>query len=73
MAVAEQRHERLMTGEELLRRPDLVRRVWVVDPRLKKLFAYSSPTQVQALGPADVLQDEAVLPGFSLRLDEIFK
>ena len=49
-----------------------VQRVWVVDPRLRKVFAYRSPTQMQALGPAEVLQDEEILPGFSLRLAELF-
>jgi Uma2 family endonuclease len=50
-----------------------VLRVWVVDPRQRKLFVYRAASQMETLGPADVLRDEEILPGFSLRLAELFR
>jgi len=50
-----------------------VDRVWVVDPRLRKVFAYRSLAEVATLGEADLLQDEQILPGFSVRVADLFR
>jgi Uma2 family endonuclease len=49
-----------------------VDRVWVVDPRLRKVFAYSSLNEVETLGEKDVLIDEEILPGYSCRVSSLF-
>jgi Uma2 family endonuclease len=46
--------------------------VWVVDPSLRKVFAYRSLTEVRQFGEGDLLLDEELLPGFSLRLADLF-
>jgi Uma2 family endonuclease len=46
--------------------------VWVVYPPQSKIYAYSSPTQVQVLTTADELDGGSVLPGFRLALSELF-
>jgi Uma2 family endonuclease len=50
-----------------------VDRVWYVDPRLRQVRVYRSPEQVETLGMGDILQDEEILPGFSLPLSELFR
>jgi Uma2 family endonuclease len=49
-----------------------VDRVWYVDPRRRQVRIYRAPEQMETLGVGDVLQDEEVLPGFSLPLAELF-
>jgi Uma2 family endonuclease len=48
-----------------------VDRVWVVDFRRRKIFAYRSLSDVETLGREDLLADEEILPGFSLRIADI--
>jgi Uma2 family endonuclease len=50
-----------------------VDRVWAVDPRLRKVFVYRSLADMATLGEADLLQDEEILPGFSLQVAELFR
>jgi len=45
--------------------------VWVVDPSLRKVFAYRSLTDVRQFED-DRLVEEDVLPGFSLSLADLF-
>lgn len=49
-----------------------VRRVWVVYPDDFVVYVYTSPTQVRILQRGDVLEDEALFPGFRLPLDSLF-
>ncbi|HEX3128560.1 MAG TPA: Uma2 family endonuclease [Thermoanaerobaculia bacterium] len=49
-----------------------VDRVWYVDPRRRQVRIYRAPEQMETLGLSDVLQDEEILPGFSLPLAELF-
>ena len=49
-----------------------VDRVWVVDPRVRKIFAYRSPTQVETFSAGETLRDQELLPGFELALGELF-
>jgi Uma2 family endonuclease len=46
--------------------------IWVVYPSQSKLHVLTSPTQIQVLTTADVLDGGAVLPGFRLPLVELF-
>lgn len=46
--------------------------VWIVDPRLRKVFAYRSPTDARQFAAEQVLADEELLPGFALALAELF-
>lgn len=48
-----------------------VARVWIVDPKARKLHAYRSPTESELFGEGQVLADEEVLPGFRLNLSEL--
>lgn len=50
-----------------------VRRVWVIYPVEEHFYIYDSLTTVRILTRADRLEDEAVLPGFSLPLSELFE
>jgi Uma2 family endonuclease len=49
-----------------------VARVWVVDPKRRKLHAYRSPSEVEQFGEGQILTDEELLPGFSVPVAEIF-
>jgi Uma2 family endonuclease len=49
-----------------------VRLVWVVYPRHQVLHVYESPTGVRGLGRADTLDGGPVLPGFTLKLADLF-
>jgi Uma2 family endonuclease len=49
-----------------------VRQVWVVYPRHGLFYVYDSLTQVRGLTRADELDGGAVLPGFKLRLADLF-
>jgi Uma2 family endonuclease len=46
--------------------------VWVVEPRTRSVTAYRSRTQVRVVAGSDTLDGHDVLPGFRLRLDELF-
>jgi Uma2 family endonuclease len=50
-----------------------VDRVWVVDPRLKRVSVFGSPTKIQHLHEGETLTDEELLPGFRLDVAEIFR
>ena len=50
-----------------------VRLVWVIDPRRERAVAYRSLTDVTNLGLDDNLDGGEVLPGFSVRLREVFE
>jgi Uma2 family endonuclease len=50
-----------------------VERVWIADPRMRKVFAYRTLTDVTTVGAGEVLRDEELLPGFQLAIDELFQ
>lgn len=47
--------------------------VWVIDPEAKTVSIYGSPTDVKVLGQTDVLTGEDVVPGFAIRIRELFE
>ena len=47
-------------------------RVWVVYPSLRQVFIHRADGSVLSYSEGDVITDEALLPGFSLPLSEIF-
>jgi Uma2 family endonuclease len=47
-------------------------RVWILDSRLRKVFAYQSLNEVHTFEEGDVLSDEELLPGFSCRIADLF-
>lgn len=49
-----------------------VDRVWILDPRVKRVFAYRSVTDVTVVEATETLTDEAVLPGFAVNVGELF-
>jgi len=49
-----------------------VRLVWMVDPRKRTVRAYTAPDQSVLIKTGQSLDGGAVLPGFVLRLDELF-
>jgi Uma2 family endonuclease len=49
-----------------------VRQVWIVYPRHQLLYVYESPVSVRGLTRADELDGGAVLPGFRLKLADLF-
>jgi Uma2 family endonuclease len=49
-----------------------VRCVWVVYPELQIVDVYVSPTSVRVFGPDDTLVGDPILPGFQLRLADLF-
>ena len=48
------------------------RLVWVVDPRTRSVTAYRSRTDVRQVTGADTLDGHDVLPGFRLRVADLF-
>ena len=48
-----------------------VARVWVVDPKARKLHAYRSPTESEQFGEGQVLTDDEILPDFRLVISEL--
>jgi Uma2 family endonuclease len=48
-------------------------RVWLVDARLRRVSVYRSLNEVETLGEEDLLLDEEILPGFSLRVASLFQ
>lgn len=50
-----------------------VLRVWVFDPKKRRVLVYRSLEEVTELGVGDILEDEELLPGFSLPLSVVFR
>lgn len=46
--------------------------VWVVYPLLRRIYAYQSPNQVQILTESDELDGGVAVPGFRLRIADLF-
>jgi Uma2 family endonuclease len=47
--------------------------VWVVDPKLKTVTIYQSPTKAQVVTAGQTLSGDPVLPGFTCAVDELFQ
>jgi len=47
--------------------------VWVLDPEHRTVTVYRSLTDVRTLGPEDELTGEEVIPGFRVRVAELFE
>jgi Uma2 family endonuclease len=47
-------------------------RVWVLDPKQRRILAYRSLADVQQFQVGDVLADEELLPGFRLPVADLF-
>ena len=50
-----------------------VQSVWVVAPLLQEIYVYHSLTDAQRFTMDDTLSDEAVLPGFTASVEDIFE
>jgi Uma2 family endonuclease len=66
------------TREEMERKPkeyffSEVQLVWYVDPRTRTVRVYTPPDRVVELGTADALDGGTVLPGFSVRVAQLFE
>ena len=48
------------------------RQVWVVDPAAQRVHVFRAEDHPLDLGPGDTLDGAPVLPGFTLRIDELF-
>jgi Uma2 family endonuclease len=48
------------------------RQVWIVNPKRRAVSVYSSPTEVRILAGHETLGGGDVLPGFELKLSELF-
>lgn len=48
------------------------RLVWVVEPRRRSITVYRSRNEIRLLGEDDALEGYDVLPGFRLRIAEVF-
>lgn len=49
------------------------RSVWVIVPTERQVQVYRAPTEIHCFGRDQVLRDEAVLPGFELPLEHLFR
>jgi Uma2 family endonuclease len=49
-----------------------VRQVWVLYPRSRRTFVFTSPTETTVYGSGDGVPGGDVLPGFELRIDDLF-
>jgi Uma2 family endonuclease len=47
--------------------------VWIVDPEERRVYVYRSPTQVEKLGPAEVIISEDLLPGLRIPVGDLFE
>jgi Uma2 family endonuclease len=47
--------------------------VWIVDPKLETVTIYLSRTDVRVRTAGESLQGDPVVPGFSCRVDELFR
>jgi Uma2 family endonuclease len=63
-------------GEMAVKRQDYfsagVQLVWEIDPTARVVAVYTSPTDATTLGSSDTLDGGAVLPGFAVRLTDLF-
>lgn len=50
-----------------------VKLVWVINPETQSVFVYRSIKNVQVLEEADTLVGEDVLPGFSVKIADLFE
>ena len=50
-----------------------VDRVWILDSKARKIFAYRSPTEAEQFGEGQVLTDDEILPGFRLVVSDLFR
>lgn len=50
-----------------------VRLVWIADPKLRNVFAYRSLTDVSVFTENDTLTGDDVLPGFSVKVAQLFE
>jgi Uma2 family endonuclease len=50
-----------------------VDRVWIIDPPTQRVHIYQPEAEPVVVGCGQVLSDEAILPGFSCRVDEFFE
>ena len=50
-----------------------VRLVWVVDPQSRSVYAYRTLTDVREFSASDDLLGEDVLPGFSVKVAQLFE
>jgi Uma2 family endonuclease len=46
--------------------------VWVIYPRHRWIYVYRSPTDVRVLTEADELDGDAAIPGFRLKIADLF-
>jgi hypothetical protein len=46
--------------------------VWLVDPGLRRVLVYRSPTEMTVLDEQQMLTDEELLPGFNVPISELF-
>lgn len=46
--------------------------VWIVFPKTRTVEVFTGPDVVRTLGPNDILTGDPVLPGFSVKLAELF-
>lgn len=49
-----------------------VDRVWVLDPRVRKVFSYRSLSEVETFDEDQILTDDELLPGFEVVVAELF-
>jgi Uma2 family endonuclease len=49
-----------------------VDRVWVIDPRSRRVHIYRSDHEPLVLGATDTLADEDILPGFHCKVEDFF-
>ncbi|HHH40658.1 MAG TPA: Uma2 family endonuclease [Chloroflexi bacterium] len=49
-----------------------VQQVWIIEPKERTVWVYSSPTEVQRLGEGDTLRGKGLLEGFALPLAKLF-
>lgn len=49
------------------------REVWVIDPQNRRVLVYRPDGAIRDLSPEDTLEGGELLPGFRLRVEDIFK
>jgi Uma2 family endonuclease len=49
-----------------------VRQVWVLYPQTRRTYVFTSPTETTVFDAGDVISGGDVLPGFELRIDDLF-
>ncbi len=47
--------------------------VWVVDPTVRSIYAYRSPTEIREFTASDTLPGDDILPGFSIPVAQLFE